>query len=145
MDINLPDTKNATWKNDKTRFGYKFLSKFGWSDEKGLGKDETGMTSSVAVTKREESLGIGAEKMTDGGGAKGWSETTTGFNSILEKLNSEYGKKSKKDKKEKKKSKKSDSSSDDDGERKKKSKKEKKEKKNSSKSEPPVVISVGIK
>jgi Pin2-interacting protein X1 len=91
MDVKLPDTKNATWKNDKTRFGYKFLSKFGWSDEKGLGKDESGTTSSIAVSKREDSLGLGAEKVTDGAGAKGWSETQKGFNAILESLKSEYG------------------------------------------------------
>ena len=87
MDVHLPDTKNATWKNDKTRFGYKFLSKFGWSEEKGLGKDETGMTTSVAVTKREEELGLGAEKASDGAGARGWGETTTGFNELYRRRN----------------------------------------------------------
>ena len=100
----LPDTKNATWKNDKTRFGYKMLQKFGWTEEKGLGKDESGSTTNIAVTKREDALGLGAEKMTDGAGAIGWNETTTGFNAILDALKSEYGtsKKSKKDKKDKK-------------------------------------------
>ena len=115
MTTKLPDTKNATWKNDKSRFGYKFLQKFGWSEEKGLGKDESGMTSSISVSKREDSLGLGAEKLTDGAGAKGWGETQSGFNSILEALKGEYGEsKSKKKMREKdlKKKKKSESSSD---------------------------------
>ncbi len=108
----LPDTKNATWKNDKSRFGYKILSKFGWTEEKGLGKDETGSIASIAVAKREDALGLGAEKMTDGAGARGWHETTSGFNAVLDALKSEYGtsskksKKSSKEKHEKKKSRK---------------------------------------
>lgn len=109
----LPDVQNATWKNDKKRFGYKFLSKFGWSEEKGLGKNETGITSAVKIKRREDELGLGMEKMTDGAGNKGWNQTTNGFNSVLESLKSEYGgkssdkkakKKDKKDKKEKSKS-----------------------------------------
>lgn len=109
----LPDVQNATWKNDKKRFGYKFLSKFGWSEEKGLGKNETGITAAVKIKRREDELGLGMEKMTDGAGNKGWNQTTNGFNSVLESLKSEYGgkssdkkakKKDKKDKKEKSKS-----------------------------------------
>ena len=103
----LPDTSNTTWKNDKSRFGYKFLSKFGWSEEKGLGKNETGITSAVKIKRREDELGLGMEKMTDGAGNKGWNETTNGFNAVLESLKSEYGSKdgdksSKKAKKDKK-------------------------------------------
>ena len=104
----LPDVQNATWKNDKKRFGYKFLSKFGWNEEKGLGKNETGITSAVKIKRREDELGLGMEKLTDGAGNKGWNQTTNGFNSVLESLKSEYGnknsadKKAKKDKKDKK-------------------------------------------
>lgn len=106
----LPDVQNAAWKNDKKRFGYKFLSKFGWSEEKGLGKNETGITSAVKIKRREDELGLGMEKMTDGAGNKGWNQTTNGFNAVLESLKSEYGSKggdksSKKAKKDKKKDK----------------------------------------
>ena len=105
-DQPLPDTLNATWKNDKNRFGYKFLAKFGWDDKKGLGKDETGITQAVTLKRREDEIGLGMEKMTDGAGNKGWNQTTNGFNSVLASLKSEYGggkeKKAKKEKKEKK-------------------------------------------
>ena len=100
----LPDTSNTTWKNDKSRFGYKFLSKFGWSEEKGLGKNETGITSAVKIKRREDEVGLGMEKLTDGAGNRGWNQTTNGFNSVLASLKSEYGspKKAKKIKKDKK-------------------------------------------
>ncbi len=114
MDLALPDTKNATWKNDKTRFGYKFLEKFGWSEEKGLGKDESGSTASIGVHKREDGIGLGSEKNTDGAGSKGWGETTRGFNDILQQLNSEFGTKKSKSKKNKKEKKKNDDDDDDD-------------------------------
>ena len=102
-DEQLPDTSNTTWKNDKSRFGYKFLSKFGWSEEKGLGKNETGIISAVKIKRREDEVGLGMEKLTDGAGNRGWNQTTNGFNSVLASLKSEYGsqkkvKKSKKDK-----------------------------------------------
>ena len=74
----LPDTKNAAWKNDKSRFGYKFLQKFGWSEEKGLGKNETGIVESLQVKKKQDAAGLGMEKDADGSGAKGWNETTRG-------------------------------------------------------------------
>lgn len=33
----LTDTLNQTWKNDKSRFGYRMLQKMGWKEDKGLG------------------------------------------------------------------------------------------------------------
>ena len=99
-DEDLPDTSNTTWKNDKSRFGYKFLSKFGWKEDKGLGKDETGIVSAVKIKRREDEVGLGMEKLTDGAGNRGWNQTTTGFNAVLDSLKSEYGspKKAKKSK-----------------------------------------------
>ena len=120
----LPDTKNATWKNDKTRFGYKFLQKFGWSEEKGLGKNESGITESLQVKKKQDNEGLGMEKDSDGAGAKGWNQTTKGFNEVLDALKDEYSSKSKKDKK---------------------NKKDKKEKKEKTASSAPPLIKVGMK
>ena len=96
----LPDTLNARWKEDKSRFGYKMLQKMGWSEDKGLGKNETGAVAAVKLKKREDGAGLGVEKMTDGAGAKGWSETATSFNSVLDTLKGVYGKDKKKRKKE---------------------------------------------
>ncbi|KAJ0399775.1 hypothetical protein P43SY_010562 [Pythium insidiosum] len=42
-------------------FARKQMEKMGWSEGKGLGKDEQGMKTYVRVKKREESMGIGVE------------------------------------------------------------------------------------
>ena len=91
-DVQLKDTLNATWKNDKSRFGFKMLQKMGWNEDKGLGKNETGTVSSIKVSRREEGLGLGMEKVTDGAGNLGWSSTAQSFNDVLKVLNESYKK-----------------------------------------------------
>jgi Pin2-interacting protein X1 len=98
-EVQLKDTLNATWKNDKTRFGFKMLQKMGWKEDKGLGKHETGTVSAVKVSKREEGLGLGMEKLSDGAGNLGWSATAKSFNEVLKVLNESYKKKKPKVKK----------------------------------------------
>jgi len=121
----LPDTLNATWKNNKSRFGYKMLQKMGWSEEKGLGKNESGTVDAIKLKKREEGVGLGVEKMTDGAGARGWSQTANGFSSVLDSLKATYGSRKSKSKS---KSKDKDNDNDKDKDGKKSKKKEKKEK-----------------
>jgi Pin2-interacting protein X1 len=105
MEVELKDTLNSTWKNDKSGFGYKMLQKMGWKEDVGLGKNATGITSNIKLKRREEGLGLGMEKQTDGAGNKGWSQTTSSFNDVLALLKDSYGKAkaSKKSKKEKEK------------------------------------------
>ena len=62
-DLVLLDTKNQTWKDDKSRFGFKMLQKMGWREDKGLGKNDSGSVASIKVSKREEGLGLGMEKV----------------------------------------------------------------------------------
>ncbi len=38
------------------------LSKMGWKEDKGLGKNETGMITSIKAKRREEGQGLGVEK-----------------------------------------------------------------------------------
>lgn len=61
----------------------------GWKEEKGLGKNEDGISSSIKVSKREEGLGLGI--VNDAAGNNGWNSTITSFNSVLDLLNTTYG------------------------------------------------------
>lgn len=89
----------------------------GWKEDKGLGKHETGSTTHIKAVKREEALGLGMEKSTDGAGDLGWNATASSFNAVLMSLKEAYSNpKSKKElkkqeKRDKKKSKSTSSSS----------------------------------
>lgn len=83
------DTLNEAWKNDKSKFGLKMLKKMGWTEGKGLGKNEDGMSEHVKVMKKSNTLGVGAKK--DSIGAAGWNSTAMSFNSVLEALGKAYG------------------------------------------------------
>jgi Pin2-interacting protein X1 len=101
MEIKLEDTLNRAWKDDKTGFGYRMLQKMGWKEEKGLGKNETGMAAAIKIKKREDGLGLGVEK--DHAGNNGWGSTVSSFRDVLELLNTTYGTTSKKKSKKHKK------------------------------------------
>ena len=74
------------------------LQKMGWKEDKGLGKEESGMVDSIKIQKREIGIGLGMEGTTDRAG-KGWSETANSFNAVLDILKQSYSKeKSKKNK-----------------------------------------------
>ena len=85
----------------------------GWSEEKGLGKDEDGIVEAVKVKRRDPGMALGVS-LQDYREA-GWNATAVGFSQVLNMLQKEYkqsedddrdeeraGKKSKKDKKDKK-------------------------------------------
>ncbi|CAN0437122.1 unnamed protein product, partial [Hapterophycus canaliculatus] len=65
------DTLNQAWKNDKSKFGLKMLQKMGWTEGKGLGKHEDGVSEHVKVAKKSNNLGLGATH--DSSGAAGWA------------------------------------------------------------------------
>ena len=75
------------------------LQKMGWKEDRGLGKDETGMASALKIKKREDGLGLGVVK--DHAGNSGWGSTVSSFNAVLDLLNTSYGNSSKKTKKSK--------------------------------------------
>lgn len=63
------------------------LLKMGWSEGKGLGKKEDGISSHLRVKRKTESLGIGCERDLEGNGA--FSSQIVGFNALLAELNEE--------------------------------------------------------
>lgn len=131
--VEMKDTLNAHWKQNKGSFGFRMLQKMGWSEEKGLGKNEDGMVASVKVKRREDGLGLGMEAVKDDVvGSKSWNHTVSGFNAVLELLKTNYNANNQ-------------GSENDSESSKKKSKKSKKEKKEKKEKKPRPIISVGIK
>ena len=57
----LSSSMSEVTSGSSETFGKKMLQKMGWSEGKGLGKSEQGVTSHVRVKKREEAVGIGAD------------------------------------------------------------------------------------
>lgn len=83
------DTLNQAWKNDKSKFGLKMLQKMGWTEGKGLGKNEDGISEHVRVAKKSNNLGLGAKH--DVSGAAAWASTSVTFDSVLAALGKAYG------------------------------------------------------
>ena len=46
-----------------SHFGSKMLKKMGWKEGDGLGKNSDGMKEHIRISKREESVGLGADKV----------------------------------------------------------------------------------
>ncbi len=44
------DPNNKFWENDKNKFGMKMMMKMGWSEGKGLGKNEDGRADYIKPT-----------------------------------------------------------------------------------------------
>lgn len=81
----VKDTRNQTWAEDKSKFGYRMLQKMGWNEGKGLGVKEDGVTQHVRVKKKNTNTGIGAEKSA----AKLWEkpgQVAGGLNDVLARL-----------------------------------------------------------
>ncbi|KNC95918.1 uncharacterized protein SPPG_08675 [Spizellomyces punctatus DAOM BR117] len=77
------DPQNKTWKNDQSKFGFKMLQKMGWSEGKGLGANEDGLTEHVKVRLKEDNLGVGADRRT----IDNWLDNNSAFDALLKGLN----------------------------------------------------------
>jgi len=97
------------------------MKKMGWSEEKGLGKNEDGSVEAIKVKRRDQGMALGVS-LQDYREA-GWNSTAVGFSQVLTLLQQEYKNTSDND---------SEGTAGGDrkkGKKKKKAKKEKKEKK----------------
>ena len=79
------DNQNKAWRDDTSSFGFKMMQKMGWSQGKGLGKDETGMNMHLKAGRRKHGLGLGATAV-EGTNNTPWLETAGNFASLLTQL-----------------------------------------------------------
>ncbi|KAA0168973.1 hypothetical protein FNF31_00134 [Cafeteria roenbergensis] len=70
----LAVTQNQVWASDTSQFGYRMLEKMGWSEGKGLGKNEQGEETHINVMRKVGKDGIGSKK-----DATGNNTLTSGF------------------------------------------------------------------
>lgn len=80
----LGDTRNQTWANDKSKFGYKMLQKMGWMEGKGLGVNEDGTTEHIRIRRKTTTAGVGGEAALDD-----WNKpahVAAGLNDVLARL-----------------------------------------------------------
>lgn len=57
----------------KSAFGSKILAKYGWKEGDGLGATMSGISECVQVQRRDERMGIGAERKADSEWDDWWS------------------------------------------------------------------------
>jgi hypothetical protein len=67
----------------KSAFGSKILAKYGWKEGQGLGSSMEGVEECVQVERREERVGIGAEKKSDSEWDNWWSGA---YDSVASKI-----------------------------------------------------------
>lgn len=71
------------WSEDGNKFGQKMLEKMGWSNGKGLGANEQGMTEHVRVSVKNDKSGVGFKRdIVD----EAWTEHQDSFNDFLQQL-----------------------------------------------------------
>ena len=79
------DPNNINWKkkSKKESFGHKLMSKMGWSDGQGLGKNSDGMLNHISAKVKNNNHGIGCDAKFDREYTAGQDE----FNAVLKMLN----------------------------------------------------------
>jgi len=83
------DNRNSAWANDKSSFAHRMMTKMGWKEGEGLGKNKQGNVHSLrAVKMAEEALGIGASIDVHGSG--GFDKTRDNFTNVLASLKSQH-------------------------------------------------------
>ena len=74
----------AVVKKSYSGFGKAMMSKMGWSEGEGLGKNKQGMAEAIKVKKRQDQEGLGAEEMRKYDWTNKWWEGS--FNSAADKF-----------------------------------------------------------
>eukprot|EP00906_Rhabdomonas_costata_P029015 RCo040982 len=84
------DPNNKHWTSDSSRFGYQMLLKMGWSEGKGLGRQEQGNPDFIRVQKREPNQGLSSEEDQSPLCRKyvNWTVHKSNFDDLLRKMSS---------------------------------------------------------
>lgn len=79
------DPNNLAWRKNekKNSFGMKMMSKMGWKEGDGLGKDRQGRTKNITATVKNNNFGIGCNAKNADDFVAGQDE----FNAVLKMLN----------------------------------------------------------
>jgi len=79
-----PPQTTATFQGiDRNELAYKLVAKMGWSEGKGLGRENKGIVKHIWTKKRNDQVGLGGEVGNDWGAH---SIQTNTYNSLLSKL-----------------------------------------------------------
>ncbi|KAJ8902104.1 hypothetical protein NDN08_006512 [Rhodosorus marinus] len=81
------ETQNQEWSQNESRFGFQMLQKMGWSEGKGLGKNEDGSVKPIVFRRKLDSSGIGSEKKPSDVWKNG-GEMSSSFSDLLSNLGS---------------------------------------------------------
>uniref|UniRef100_A0A914WJ82 G-patch domain-containing protein n=1 Tax=Plectus sambesii TaxID=2011161 RepID=A0A914WJ82_9BILA len=77
------DPQNKNWKNDTEKFGQKMMEKMGWSEGKGLGAKEQGVTDAIKLKANWDAKGLGCDHKYD----ETWIAHHDDFADLLAQLN----------------------------------------------------------
>uniref|UniRef100_A0A1I7ZZJ4 G-patch domain-containing protein n=1 Tax=Steinernema glaseri TaxID=37863 RepID=A0A1I7ZZJ4_9BILA len=77
------DPQNVAWKNDNEKFGKKLMEKMGWTEGKGLGSKEQGMSDNLKLKANHTAKGLGCDQDYD----STWISHHDDFASLLANLN----------------------------------------------------------
>lgn len=82
------DPRNLTWANDKDRFSLKHMSKLGWEEGSGIGKDASGRSTHIAVMRKMDNTGIGMGRAKKEGDelSAGAGQAGAGLEDVLKRL-----------------------------------------------------------
>ena len=86
---------NENVASKPSSFAMKQMEKMGWTEGKGLGKTESGISTHISIVKRDDSAGLGSEAVEARANAASENWWHDAFASNLKLMKDKHGKKSK--------------------------------------------------
>jgi len=86
---------NENVASKPSSFAMKQMEKMGWTEGKGLGKTESGISTHISIVKRDDSAGLGSEAVEARANAASENWWHDAFASNLKFMKDKHGKKSK--------------------------------------------------